>query len=927
MTISGGSIVQTASEESMDDMEPMRSCPQAPSTSPSNNIGLKSSLFGSADGDSSTGKSPHAQQDHDQDDQSKPTNVMFGPEPRHTIDDCIRDIAKRQAVSMPGISDPDGDTLVFIDPPGKQPEQSERDYEDYVRCYKEPIVMKSAKLKASSDVFRARLDDPTAQYRMLRRRGLVNKLIGKHRYILDLTPPLEGDDAVYLTATLSCSEGVRLWHLAGDIWRVSDTLVGGKEGAGPKGLSNGSRDRATPPEYSPIRHRSAIERVLAAIQDKDLKLDTAVKVWTTAVISQFFNIKHNFLTDSIVSWLRVEPNFYFFEVNPEITLRIGIGFENQDVTRDAFAILVGEEALEFQIRARKFTSTKQISSTFGRKKDDLPEVLQERVNYASKSFVERTVKEFEALVNPDMHWLDGLPTIQKLLAFQAPRLRHIATMLKKSLKAYVRSAICKVLCSDYLGVPGPHLPGAGGEDLVPRWSRTRIWSTLLPTERLFTRTFWQALKTQTILGNKSNYSFTATWVDDETWATHPYDGSATQGLCLCRTEHREVSTGSLRDIVHKGQIASKKHRIESLNPTYRATNADTNPSQIHSNSFAAETMTENLAELKLSDRTTHALHSVSPSADEEASMALYKETQALHDEPPPYSDVVRMDSHGRNQTHLLSLGTEYKPSDSPHPESISAGTQSDMVPFTSATDLENFSYNFHSSSHPIFFNLEKFFLEAHNYVKMIAARKLDPSDVSARQYPYQPKIVNTLTSLQEDDWKYLPLWAGGYDDGTGAVYTDDIMETTLDAGFAPGHGIHTAASTYSESSSEYDMVSDADIDSSFNDSLAVNDGFSDQMNRHRTYAASSAASTNDDSMVDVAADEEEAQARRQVEALEHIQQAEAEAAIAKRREQRKPWEDSDYSDMFTEEDEEQGEDQDYDSDATETGEDFEHVSR
>lgn len=42
------------------------------------------------------------------------------------------------------------------------------------------------------------------------------------------------------------------------------------------------------PEYSPLRHRSAIERLVQAIEHGDPKLDSAPKVWTFFALAQYF---------------------------------------------------------------------------------------------------------------------------------------------------------------------------------------------------------------------------------------------------------------------------------------------------------------------------------------------------------------------------------------------------------------------------------------------------------------------------------------------------------------------------------------------------------------------------------------------------------------------------------------------------------------
>jgi hypothetical protein len=152
------------------------------------------------------------------------------PPQRINIDDRIKDMAVRAAIELPLVHELGGDTWVFIDPPPMQPEQDLLDYARYIKRYEHPMLMKKDTLTKSSPVF-ARLFEPTVQFRIKRRRNLV-KALGMEfnvKYVIDLTPLSEGEEAVYLMTELCCSEGVRLWYRASEIWKVASTLVGGEE--------------------------------------------------------------------------------------------------------------------------------------------------------------------------------------------------------------------------------------------------------------------------------------------------------------------------------------------------------------------------------------------------------------------------------------------------------------------------------------------------------------------------------------------------------------------------------------------------------------------------------------------------------------------------------------------------------------------------
>ncbi|KAL4813431.1 hypothetical protein BDW67DRAFT_168237 [Aspergillus spinulosporus] len=54
-------------------------------------------------------------------------------------------------------------------------------------------------------------------------------------------------------------------------------------------------------------------------------------------------------------------------------------------------------------------------------------------------------------------------------------------------------------------------------------------------------------------------------------------------------------------------------------------------------------------------------------------------------------------------------------------------------------------------------------------------------------------IADTITSLTERQYQFLPLWAGGCDDGTGGVYANQIPLVEVDGFSVPGPSIHTGS--------------------------------------------------------------------------------------------------------------------------------------
>lgn len=218
-----------------------------------------------------------------------------------------------------------GDTLVFIKYPNGQRVFDATGFEirDKHRVHSEKL------LATGSAVFKKLLEDNWCQHRAKSRNKLIGKMPDGVKYVLDLTPPNEGDDALELTAELSCPTGILLWHHSVGRLGVSKDLIGGKDettvrsdhiqerassssrAQAVKSVLNGGVGSINPSyavpktvdvggqlDYDPIRHRTGIERLLQVIEGKDPRLDSAPKVWTLAALAKHFDcarvvVSHN----------------------------------------------------------------------------------------------------------------------------------------------------------------------------------------------------------------------------------------------------------------------------------------------------------------------------------------------------------------------------------------------------------------------------------------------------------------------------------------------------------------------------------------------------------------------------------------------------------------------------------------------------------
>lgn len=119
----------------------------------------------------------------------------------------------------------EGDTLALINFPNNQPAYDPSGFQlsTVHRVHSEKL------LATGSRVFREKLESEWLNHRAAKKAGVFPTLPEGIKYVIDLTPPEEGDDALELTANLSCSPGIRNWYNAELRLGVSRNLVAGKD--------------------------------------------------------------------------------------------------------------------------------------------------------------------------------------------------------------------------------------------------------------------------------------------------------------------------------------------------------------------------------------------------------------------------------------------------------------------------------------------------------------------------------------------------------------------------------------------------------------------------------------------------------------------------------------------------------------------------
>ncbi|PKX95218.1 uncharacterized protein P174DRAFT_511016 [Aspergillus novofumigatus IBT 16806] len=421
------------------------------------------------------------------------------------------------------------DTLVFIDSP---PRPSTSSVLPASRGYI-PHRVHSRKLLETDSSFFKKLFNPRTQARIVKRRELTGGLTNGLKYVIDLTPPTEGEEAVITITELSCPLGIRSWTRCQNRWYLPASCVGGQDqvealdtntrkgfGGPPSHESNNSvaqnpetderagnhqegevgKKAVTSPEasdskverqnlelpldYSASRHHAGIEQILQALEDFPPQLDTPCKLWTFFALAKLYDIATTpKICDLILSWFYESTNVRFIEIHPEISYRIACGIQCASLCRDTFSILVGEEALLLLANGDGPARLGRPQVTWhGRLRESLDDTELQRI---------------------DMAWLHGLSEFQKVYHFQprSSQEEEAKSWLLTALKDFVR---CTLLSPLRGGVPerGCREVSLSSQDHegYPPPDFANAYREMSPAERIISRTFWHSLSIESFSG-------------------------------------------------------------------------------------------------------------------------------------------------------------------------------------------------------------------------------------------------------------------------------------------------------------------------------------------------------------------------------------------------------------------------------------------
>ncbi|CAH0048841.1 unnamed protein product [Clonostachys solani] len=357
-----------------------------------------------------------------------------------------------------------GDTLVYVDIPSLPEDQRKKTTCGGILPASQHFLVHSSNLFALLDSkFPQMLDNAIYQARVKRRRKPTEDLLKGVKYLLDLTPPVEGDDLVFQISELSLTPGIIKWWSAKALFAIEQDLVTGHDdvcscssdtpssqdsipvpsptleisrdpsqkfddGTSPtfvqnipqkmisvtipprvsdvKLLQEKGQDtlmNAPPhyqiPDYCVIRHCHSIIRFMLMIEGVNVNLNSAARVWSMVAISKIFEAP-SVIRDQVATWIM--SNTTFVEVLPEEAFRIGYRLQLPDITQAAFRILVNELALEEAAYDFEPGKPRRQVSVFGRRLGSPDDETVNVIQHAARAFIDRIVKQHNETVAPSL---------------------------------------------------------------------------------------------------------------------------------------------------------------------------------------------------------------------------------------------------------------------------------------------------------------------------------------------------------------------------------------------------------------------------------------------------------------------------------------------------------------------------------------------
>jgi hypothetical protein len=484
------------------------------------------------------------------------------------------------------------------------------------------------------------------------------------------------------------------------------------------------------------------------------------------------------------------------------------------IVEAAFAVLVSEGAFRVASRMNQpLDADKTKTNQFGRLREDINEDELNRIQAAANDFQSRINGAASSLIEPTMSWFEQLSEFRKIMDFEAETspsidVQNTVETLVQLLRHYVRGRIMSVLTQQILPAQNAiaNVHRRVERYLEPYMDNFEyLYDTLTNSERYLTRFYWDMLHDlRWNMNSGSNMAF-----DHELCSLSRQineEMALATGIIkvtipdLIKAQHEfnnimllEMQIGNFYkfgvplECFHT-EVPDNQVEVDD----FWNVNGKPSPKQFMDPlgvNVTASGYSPNFERLRFPIRTKNSLKGTL-SADSSGDVPPWTFTSMV--DPPSY---IESNATERNASVSVRVPLE-----------LNASTY-DTLPF---------------------FSLEAFLTQVGSHISDICNSMLKDRYFGFRS------ITDTCLCMSGEELKYLPLWAGGNEDGTGGVFEKPIPPAAFGgAPNGPGPAYHTGLSIFSQSSSIVDVGEDDDMTEvgTINTSVAVENGFLDHLDR------------------------------------------------------------------------------------------------
>ncbi|PQE09896.1 hypothetical protein CJF31_00003788 [Rutstroemia sp. NJR-2017a BVV2] len=769
----------------------------------------------------------------------------------------------------------EGDTLVYVSYPADISFYDSNGLNQPYKIYR----VNSERMKNTGSSRFTRMFEDWPQHIARKRKGLLKCPLPEGiKYVLDLTPLEEGDEAVELVSELSCSPGIRNWYDSMTRCGVPPKLVAGDDDvprhaivppkvAAQFNLKITQSDRSRPttaswvsqenidpfPEpysantlaenetswdapnalqealrrsvadalsahsspsiteeahatsnvikkevadYCPIRHRMGIENLLLIIQGKEPILDSAPKLWTLFVLAKYYDCT-SAIVDHVTSWLLVENNIKFLEILPEASLNIGLGLKMPMITRASFAVLVSEGAFRLACQS---SDKPESGSRLVRAQEELDEDLLNIVQHASQDFYDRIQETTTDLLDERMAWFLDLPEYRKICKFEDynyklkernkedqflyERRKASIQKLLANLRGYVRGRI--VFCmSQRIHETQNRIANDRRRQLQWRGPKRgdehnfqEVYGQLTGRERVMLPYFWHALQAMCWQEDWSAHLFGSSF--SSSWDRHTLDINGFPAVTLSKLdESRNLFNNEvyltmknlhplfppMEPTIDSANVKLTSQVLKEEKPNYAFMSAYNPDHAYHQARLAGSKALELEDDASISsvatDASTRPLFNIPIRSAPKKDPIPEGKPESHRDADKNLGASNMSPSSGRSGTQyitsiLKSFPHKHITTEKPRFDAAAERAQESPVMIFGERPLN-------------YFDLTQFLHEVGQHVNSICEGMLTKADDAELT-----SLTDTLLCLDDNEFKYLPLWAGGNDDGSGGVTSSAV---------------------------------------------------------------------------------------------------------------------------------------------------------